>query len=165
MLPSATAGAGVHLDAWTVEGRYDMVAGLAHDVGVVARRRLGRFDVGLDAFHGFFGTEDISDIRQAPSPLGTGLTTALTGRYHLTTKRGVRVAPGAGLTVRWTRLEESFGTVERRFDPTLHHVQASVDVRWKGGAFLRFRALVPVQADFKVFGYLPLLELGRAWSL
>lgn len=166
MLPSATAGAGADLGDWTVEGRYDTVGGLAHDVGVITRLRLTeRFDVGLDAFHGFFGAEDIGGIRQAPSPLGNGLTTALTSRYHVTTRRGVRVAPGAGLTMRWTRLEESFGTVDRRFDPTLHHVQASIDVRWKGGAFLRFRALVPVQADFRVFGYVPLLEMGRTWSL
>ncbi len=164
--PSVTAGVGVRLGEWTVEGRYDTVAGLAHDVGAAARLSLDRrWEVGLDAMHGFFAVEDLGGIHQADSPLGNGLTTTARARWRDTTRRGVRWAPGFGLTARWTTLARELGTVERRFEPSLHHVEGSIDVDWQGGAFLRLRALVPIEADLRVFGFLPILEAGHTWSL
>lgn len=167
LFPMATVGGGARVaDGVAVEGRYDLVAGLAHDLGLGLRVALpAAWDVSLYVAHGFFGEEELQGIYLAEAPLGNGLTTTAAARWTQVTTRGARVGYEGGLTARWVVPEETFGTIERAFDPTLHHLHAGVEVAWPGGAFLRVRALVPVQADLRVLGYLPLVAAGHTWSL
>ncbi len=165
MFPAATARAELSTPAVDLEARYETAAGLVHDFGLGARYATQRWDLSLDVAHGFFGVEELGGIDTAPAPFGNGTTSTLSARRWLATSRGIRVALGGGATLRWLKLVEDLGTIEREFELTLHHVHASAEGRWPGGFFIRFRALVPIQADFKILGYLPMLSLGRAWSL
>lgn len=147
-----------------IEARYLTLAGLVHDFGVGARYPGEGWDLRLDVAHGFYAIEDLGGIDTAPAPFGNGTTSTLEARSWLQARR-VRVALGGGATLRWLRLRERLGTVERVFEPTLHHVHGLAEGHWPGGFFIRLSALVPIQADFKILGYLPTLTLGRAWSL
>ncbi len=149
-----------------LEARYETVVGVSHDVGLTGRWYRDAWSLGLSAANGFFGVEDLAGISPHRAPLGGGLTTALLGAHHHETARGHRVRVEVGLTARWTHVDDvDAGTVDRVFDPTLHHVHAEVAVDWAGGLFLRGRAVVPVQADLKVIGYLPVVSVGYRWSL
>ena len=47
-------------------------------------------------------------------------------------------------------------------------VYAELGAEWErkhGALFLRFRAVVPVQADFRVIGFLPMFTVGRSFMV
>jgi hypothetical protein len=167
LFPSATAGLRAPVsDAVDLEVRYDTVAGLAHDVGVTGRWHHAPYDLGLAVAHGFFGVEDLGGIPLQHAPLGEGLTTALVGGWTTHTARDHAVRVEVGLTARWWHVDDvDVGTQDRVFDPTVHHAHVEVGVDFVGGVFLRGRAVVPIQAELRVLGYLPVVMVGRAWTL
>lgn len=166
LLPAATLraeiGAGERV---AVTARYDTAAGMAHDLGLGARVHFGPWRAEFEAAHGFFSVEELGGIVLANAPFGQGLTTLFGAAYALHTARGHAVFFEGGLTARWTRLEDDFGTRTRVFEPTLHTAHLGLGVDWTGGLFLRVRAVAPVQAELKVLGYYPHAFVGYAWPL
>lgn len=145
--------------------RYDTAAGLVHDLGLGARLDLGGARVELELAHGVLGIEEIAGIQLDDIPFGHGLTSTALALAGWSTSGGHRVHLGGGLTARWTAISKSLGAQERVFDPSLHHVHGELRVDWRGGLFLRLRAVVPVEAELRVLGYWPQVLLGRAWGL
>lgn len=166
LLPAATLRATLPVvDGTALLVRYDTAAGMAHDVGLAARHDFGALRFELDVAHGFFGLEEIAGIHLDDAPFGNGLTTTLTALGGIETSGGHRVGLGGGLTARWTRLASDFGVVERRFDPSLHHLHGEARVDWTNGVFLRVRAVVPIEAELRVIGFWPQVLVGHTWSL
>lgn len=165
LLPAATLRAEVPVDGITLAVRYDTAAGLAHDVGLAGRMAWGRARVEVEVAHGFFGIEEIAGIGLDDAPLGHGLTTTASGLWRWQTRGGHTVDLGGGLTARWTGLDNDFGVLERTFDPALHHVHGEARVDWDGGVWLRFRAVVPIEAELKVIGFWPQVLVGYRWGL
>ncbi len=166
LLPAVTLRAEAPVGDAAIAVRYDTAAGLVHDVGLAGRVTWGdAIDVELELAHGFLGLEEIAGIQLDDIPLGQGLTTALSGLWRTTTDGGHRVRLGAGLTARWTTIRTDLGVQERAFDPSLHHAHGEVRVDWQGGIFLRFRAVVPIEAELKVIGFWPQALVGYSWAL
>lgn len=165
LLPAATLRAEIPFDGWGLAVRYDTAAGLAHDVGLTGRLDRGAARLEVEVAQGFFGVEEIAGIGLDDAPLGAGLTTTAVGLWRTATDHGHRVDLGGGLTARWTTLDNRFGVLERRVDPSLHHLHGEVRVDWRGGVFLRFRAVVPVEAELRVIGFWPQALVGYRWGL
>lgn len=170
-LPSLAFGAAAGLGAGVdVAARYEVHAGLAHELTAAARVRLAeRWALVTEVSHGFFTVEEIGGIQASRAPFGNGLTTAHQVAFSRWNRDGLHVALAAGLVVRWLRPRESLDVVDVVADVTLHTARLDVTAEWaarSGGSWwLSFRAVVPIQADFRVFGYLPMVLVGRSWSL
>lgn len=163
----ARAGLTEHSD---LSFRYDVRGGLVHRAGVSGRFRAAeRWALGLTVAHGFVATEEVGGADLAQVPLANGLdVTAMPLLHSLFTPTGTHVAFGLGVTVGLVGLQEELLTIERHWDPTFESVHLQVAAEWEGDGtttYLSFRALVPIQADFQVLGYLPWVSVGRTWSL
>lgn len=161
---SAGATAGV-LDGLDLDARYDTRAGLAHDFGMRARGRIARgWAASLSVSHGFFTVEEIGGIQASRAPFGNGV--AIAPAVHASLNDTVSF--GLGATLRMTRLSEDLGVLSRELDPFVESAWLDVAAEWadaSGTSFVALRAVVPVQAELRVLGYLPWITLGRAWDL
>ncbi len=163
----ATLGVASRVD---VTLTYETHAGLAHTFSAATRVRLSeRWATTHSLSHGLFVVEDIGGIQSARAPFGNGLTTthgAVFSRWNLS---GLHLALAAGVTIRWLVPRESFDVVTLETEPTLHTAHLDLTVEWaarsSGTWWLQVRALVPVQAEFNLIGYLPMVLVGRSWSL
>lgn len=116
---------------------YETHAGLAHVFSAAARVRLSeRWATTHTLSHGLFVVEEIGGIQSARSPFGNGLTTTHSAVFSRWNLSGLHLA----LTVEWA-------------------------ARGAGTWWLQVRALVPIQAEFSLLGYLPMVLVGRSWSL
>jgi hypothetical protein len=167
LFPSASVAARSPVaETVELEARYEMVAGLAHDLSLTGRVHRGPWSAGVAVANGFFGVEELGGITVRNAPLGEGITTSALAARALVTARGHSVRLEGALTLRWYHLDEvSAGTQDRVFDPTVHHAHLGIAVDWRGGWFLRGRAVVPIQADLAVIGFFPVLSVGAAWAL
>jgi hypothetical protein len=165
---SVTAGVSSRLDLTLA---YETHAGLAHVVRASARARLAERWAMVNAVsYGLFTVEDIGGIESVYAPFGNGLTTTHSAVFSRWSEGALHLAFAAGVTVRWVvPRQDAFGVTTLEAAPTLHtaHLDASVEwaARASGTWWLTFRALVPIQADFRLFGYLPMVLVGRSWSL
>jgi len=166
---SLEAGGGVtrRLD---LTAHYDTHAGLAHVYGLTARVGLPRsLAVSIDVSHSNFALEEISGIQAVRAPIGNGLTSTFSFHGSRVTAGGVHFYGGGGLTLRWlVPRERPEGTVERVFDLTVNHLYAELGAEWErksGALYLRFRAIVPIQTELNVLGYLPWVVIGRTWNV
>lgn len=163
----ATLGVSSRVDARFV---YTTHGGVAHEVEAGARVRLTeRWGLVHTASYGLFLVEEIGGIQSVHAPFGNGLTTThqvVLSRLNL---QGLHLAFTAGVTLRWLVPRQEFETVTLAFEPTLHTAHAQVVAEWvarSGGTWwLQVRATVPVQADFKLIGYFPMVLVGRSWAL
>lgn len=163
----ATLGLAPRVDASLT---YETHGGLAHVVTAGARVRLAeRWALTTAVAHGLFVVEEIGGIQSARAPFGNGLTTTHALTFSRWNPSGLHVALAAGVTVRWLAPRASFDVVTLAPDVTLHTAHLDVTVEWAarspGTWWLQVRALVPVQADFHLLGYLPMITVGRSWSL
>lgn len=165
LLPAVTVRAEAPVGETVLALRYDTAAGLVHDVGLAGRMAWHDIEAEFEVAHGFIGLEEIAGIQLDDIPLGQGLTTALTGLWQTTTDGGHHIRLGAGLTARWIAIHTDLGVQTRAFDPSLHHMHAEARVDWRDGIFLRFRAVVPIEAELKVIGFWPQVLVGYTWAL
>jgi hypothetical protein len=148
LVPTLGAGATVGLPRDLGAGlRWDTYAGLAHVVTASARARVAEgWAVGLDGGWGTFVSGDLFGVELDRSPFA----------------RGWRVEPLVA-HVRG-RVGLVLGTTVRLTDPGWHSVKlaATVDL---GPVFLRAQALVPLEDDTRVLGYLPMLVIGKTFGV
>ncbi|MEM9188400.1 MAG: hypothetical protein AAGF12_04460 [Myxococcota bacterium] len=171
LLPTFTLGGTLGVgDGVDLDLRYETYAALSHDISLTSRISLAEYwAVALSLNHVFFLIEDIGGVESADAPVGNGLSLApsLFGSFFLDS--GVHVALGASASFRFIELvRNEDGTLTRQPRLTLAHAALRVAVEWEGdGAttFLRFSAVVPIQADFRVLGYLPHISFGRSFQL
>jgi len=171
VLPALTFGAVVGVGSRVdVGARYEMYAGLAHALTATARVRLAeRWALVNSASYGFFAVDEISGIQSSRAPFGSGFTTTHGVAWSRWNRDGLHVSLAAGVTVRWLRLRDVLDVVDLVPDVTLHTAHVEVTTEWaarSGGSWwVSVRALVPVQANFQVFGFLPMVLVGRSWGL
>jgi hypothetical protein len=148
LVPVAGAGVLVGLPARLAAGvRHDTYAGLAHVSTLSLRARVAeRWAVGLDGSFGLFVSDDLFGVDLSRSPFA----------------RGVSLEP----LVVHTRglLALVAGASARLEDPALKSLKVAVtaDV---GPVFVRVQALVPLERDTRVLGYLPTVVVGKVWGL
>ncbi len=171
LLPTVTLGATAGVtDGFDLDLRYDTHAGLVHDVSLTGRVRVeDRFAVGLSLSHSFFAIEELSGILAVRSPFSNGSTIAPDIRWNVLERDNARVHVLGGAAVRWLRLEEDeFETVTRQLELSVRHAFFEVGAEWSGersSTWLRVRAVVPIETDFQVLGFLPWVVIGHSWSI
>ncbi len=170
-LPTVTLGAiaGV-ADGFDLDFRYDTHAGLVHDVGLTARFAWAeRFAAAVNVSYSFFAIEEVSGILAVRAPFSNGATVAPDVRWRVLDRKDHHLSLMGGASVRWLGLEEDeFGTVSRRLEFSVRHAFLEVGAEWigdSGSTWLRVRAVVPIEAEFRVLGYLPWIVVGHTWSL
>ncbi len=165
-LPMVAVGAGAGAgDAVDFAGQYETHAGVVHVLTLGSRLRLGdRWAVGLAASDGFYALEESGGLRFARFPWGNGTSLLPSIARSWTTAKGTHVGASLAANVQLVGLHEEFGTIERRWDPSLRDARAEISAEW-GGAFLVFRAVVPIEAEIGVIGYLPMIAAGYTWGL
>lgn len=135
---------------------------LVHTFAAEARLRLAdRLALAVDADWGFFVIDEIAGIRAEDAPFGGGATLGMALWRSWFARGGAHVAGGLGATLRWL---EANGELRASFD----HVTIEIASEWGGDGgttYLRFRAVVPIAADFHVIGFLPGVVVGRSWNL
>ena len=148
LVPAIGAGGTVGLRGGHGAGlRWDTHAGLAHVFTASARVRVaGGWAVGLDGAYGLFISDELFGVDLARSPFAHGfmvepIVAHTRGRFGIV----------AGTTVRLT-------------DPGWQSIKLAVTVDL-GPVFLRVQALVPLEADTRVLGYLPAVVVGKTWGL
>jgi hypothetical protein len=148
LVPALSAGATVGLPGGHGAGlRWETHAGLAHVFTASARARVaGGWAVGVDAADGLFIADELFGVELARSPFA----------------RGFMVEPVVAHTR--GRLGLVAGTTVRLSDPGWQSIKLAVTVDL-GPVFLRFQALVPLEEDTRVLGYLPTVVVGRTWGL
>ena len=170
-LPTVTLGAtagvakGIDLDL-----RYETHAGLAHDVGVTGRFRVAeRLAAAVNLSYSFFAIEEVSGIVAVRAPFSNGATFAPDIRWLALDRGDTQISLLGGASVRWLGLDEDeFGTITRRLELSVRHAFLEVGAEWSdpgGSTWLRVRAVVPIEAEFRVLGYLPWVMLGWTWSI
>lgn len=159
-------GAGERFDVFA---GYETHAGLAHQFSLGVRWVFSQnVLLSLSAAHGFFALEEISGIDLADAPFGDGTTTTLSAVFGGFAVGNAAITFEGGLTMLWLASERSADRIERVFDPALQNLHFGCAARWEDGrdaTFLAFRATVPIEANFRVFGYIPWIAIGRSWSL
>ena len=171
LLPTLTLGATAGVaDGVDLDLRYDTHAGLAHDVGLTGRfRPFERFAVGLNVSHSFFAIEEVSGILAVRAPFSNGSTFAPDVRWTAFQRGNTQVHLLGGLAIRWLGLaEDEFGTITRELEFSIRHAFAEVGVEWsteEGSLWVRVRAVVPIETEFRVLGYLPWVVIGHSWSI
>lgn len=163
----ATAGVSEGFD---LDLRYDTHAGLVHDLSVTGRLQLGeRWALGLGLAHSFFAFEELSGVVAVRAPFSNGSTVSPDVRWSFWRGTSTQVFLVAGASVRWLGLEEDeFGEVRRSLEFSLRHAFLEVGAEWlEEGAsnWVRVRAVVPIEAEFRSLGYLPWIMFGRSWSV
>ena len=145
-----TVGAGVNLGLPGGHGagvRWDTHAGLAHVFTASARVRVAEgWAVGVDGAFGLFVSEELFGVELARSPFAHGFMIEPVVAHT----RG-RVALVAGTTVRLT-------------NPGWQSIKLAVTVDL-GPVFLRAQALVPLEEDTRVLGYLSMVVVGKTFGL
>lgn len=171
VLPTVTIGgtAGV-TDSFDLGLHYDVHGGIAHDVYATARLSFDRFALRLDLGHVFYAIEEVGGIEAVDSPFGNGAYSTLAFVISFFRDDATHVALGAGATVRWFDLvrRDDLDGLERAFDPILQSAHLEATAEWEGGGgatYVRFVASVPLQAEFRVLGFLPRIVAGRVWRL
>ena len=170
-LPTLTLGATAGVsDGFDLDLRYDTHAGIVHDVAVTGRLRLSeRFAAAVCIAYSFFAIEEVSGILAVRSPFSNGSTVAPDVRWTALDDGDTRVSLVGGFAVRWLTLaEDEFGTVTRDLELSVRHAFLEVGAEWTGdgaSTWLRVRAVVPIEAEFRVLGYLPWIVIGRTWSV
>jgi hypothetical protein len=163
LLPTLDAAAGLGLGSGIDAAvRYDTHGGLAHIFGAGARFELARrLALAIDAEWGFFAIEEIAGIQARNAPFGNGASAGLALHRSIFAEGGAHVSLGAGVTARF--IDE-----DQHVTFSLDHATIDIGVEWPGhggNTYLRFRAVIPIAADFPVVGYLPWIVIGRAWNL
>jgi hypothetical protein len=148
---------------------YDTYAGLVHTMGLAPRLRVHRHvALRAEVSYGFYTMEEIFGVRLSRAPFGNGLSLNPTLLASYRTRGGVNLAGAVGLSLRFLRIDDQGGVIERTPEISVQHVFAELGAEWQrkhGALFLRFRAVVPVQADFRVIGFLPMFTVGRSFLL
>lgn len=171
ILPTLSFGgtAGI-TKGFDLDVRYDTHAGLVHDLGLTGRVRFAdRFATALNVSYSFFAIEEVSGILAVRAPFSNGATFAPDLRWMVLDDSDTKVNLLGGVMVRWLALtEDEFGTVTRQLEFSLRHAFFEVGAEWIDGdesTWLRVRAVVPIEAEFRVLGYLPWIVIGHTWSI
>jgi hypothetical protein len=168
-VPVAGIGAVVGVaDGIDLAGAYLTHAGLHHELGITARYAFADdYAFAFEASHGLFAIEELAGVEADRSPLGGAFTTTASLLTTLATDRGTRVSIGASVTLRWFHPTSTDEGIVQTFDLSLHTLRAEVGFEWpgeNGTPFVRIRALVPIQADLRVLGCLPMIAAGYTWG-
>lgn len=166
LVVGATTGVAGPLD---VGLRYEVHAGLGHVFVLAARARVASpLALALELAQGFFAAEELAGIRLVEAPFGNALVTTPRLLASIVSTPAVHVALGLGVSLRWVVLEQRAEETRRSFDPAVQDATLELAAEWPlctGVAFLRFVALVPIQAELRVLGFLPSLVAGRTWDV
>jgi hypothetical protein len=143
-------------------------AGLAFSLGGSARwQATDPVGVGLLVDESFYTVEQLAGIQSLASPFGNRMAVTPLAFGRVRTAPGVDLDLVGGAEVGVVRVAQGPDHVVRRVDPALDIAWAEVAARWprdNGDLYVRFRAIVPVAAEFHVLGYLPWVAVGRTWS-
>lgn len=148
---------------------YDTYAGIVHTMGIAPRVRVHRHvALRAEVSYGFYTIEELFGVHLSRAPFGNGLSfnPSLLASYR--TRGGVNISGAVGLSLRFLRIDDTGGVIERTPEVSVQHVFAEIGAEWErkyGALFLRFRAVVPVQADFNVIGFLPMFTVGRSFMV
>lgn len=170
LLPTIVLGATTGLAHGVDVGlRYEVHGGLGHVFLLAGRAALGRsFALGLQVAQGFFAAEKLFGIRFVEAPFGTALVTTPRLSWSFEASPGAHLGFTLGVTARWIVLEQRAEETRRVVEPGVQDVNLEIVAEWDvsgGTTFLRFVALVPVQAELGVLGFLPTIVAGRTWGL
>ena len=146
---------------------YETYAGLVHGFALVPRVRLHRYvATSLAVSYSYYTVDELFGVRMSRAPFGNGLS--LSPALHVSGFRrgGVHVSGALGLSIGVVRNGEMGSEVQRVAEISVQHIYGEVGAEWErrhGALFLRFRAVVPVQSDFPIIGFLPMLTVGRSF--
>ena len=170
-LPTLSLGATAGVaDGVDLDFRYDTHAGIVHDVGLTGRFAFTkRLAAAVNLSYSLFAIEEVSGILAVRAPFSNGASVAPDLRWTVMNGSDTHINLQGGFAVRWLGLQEDeFGTVTRRLELSVRHAFAEVGAEWfdgDGSTWLRVRAIVPVEAEFRVIGFLPWIVLGCTWSV
>jgi hypothetical protein len=166
LLVGGSAGLVPDLDlgAWAVTH-----AGIAHAFGATVRWRPdAHLGAGLGIDESLFTVTELAGVDLLQSPFGN--RTAITPQFlaSTTTATGVELGWTGGAEIAVVRTIRQDGRAARIGQPRFDTLWAELAASWPrehGAFFVRVRAILPVQAEFHVLGYLPWIAVGRSWRV
>ena len=124
--------------------------------------------VGLGIDERLFTVSEIAGVDLLRSPFGNRMAVTPQFLATTTTPTGVELGWTGGAEIAVVRTvrqdDRPIRTVRPRFDTLWAEVAASWP-REHGAFFVRVRAILPVQSEFHVLGYLPWVAVGRSWRV
>jgi hypothetical protein len=146
---------------------YDVYAGLVHGLALRPRVRLHRYvATSVAVSYSYFTIDELFGVQMSRAPFGNGLGLSPTLHLSRYSRGGVHLSLALGFLLGVLRTGEDGPVVQRVAEASVQHVFAEVSAEWErkyGALFLRFRAVVPVQADFPIIGFLPMFTVGRSF--